>query len=60
MKAEKSNIMTLQAIPNTQPGGDHGAWFRFVYHCVFGPLFISQLPIANALKLIIVNKMKFL
>ena len=60
MNAEKSNIILLQAIPNTQAGGDHGAWFRVEYHSVLGPSFISQLPIANALKLMITNKMKLL
>tara|TARA_B110000459_G_C16474925_1_gene431497 strand:+ start:459 stop:632 length:174 start_codon:yes stop_codon:yes gene_type:complete len=51
MKAEKSSIILLHAMPKTQPGGDHGAWLRFVYHSVLGPSFMSQLPIPNALKL---------
>ena len=42
--------MVVQAIPKTQTGGDHGAWFKFIYQFVIGPLFISQLPIARALK----------
>ena len=60
MKNEKNNITLLQDKPKTHPGGDHGAWFRFLYHAVLGPSFIRTLPIANALKLMIINKTKFL
>lgn len=60
MKTEKNNITLPQDKPKTHPGGDHGAWFRFLYHAVLGPSFISMLPIANALKLMIMNKAKFL
>tara|TARA_B110000483_G_scaffold113967_1_gene138371 strand:+ start:574 stop:756 length:183 start_codon:yes stop_codon:yes gene_type:complete len=60
MKAEKSNMTLLHAIPKTQPGGDHGAWLRFMYHSDRGPLFMSQEPIANALKFMMINRMKLL
>jgi|TARA_B110001452_G_scaffold199829_1_gene169794 hypothetical protein len=55
MKTEKSSIILLHATPNTHPGGDQGAWLRFVYHSVLGPSFMSQVPIPNALKFIKIN-----
>jgi hypothetical protein len=50
MYIEKHIIMVVQATPKTQPGGVQGAWFKFIYHSVRGPLFMSQLPIPKAPK----------
>ena len=47
---EKHIIIVVQATPKTQPGGVQGAWLRLVYHSLFGPLFMSQLPIPRAPK----------
>lgn len=57
---EKQIIMLVQAAPKTQPGGVQGAFDRFKYQSVFGPLFMSQLPNANPPKLMNRNKIKYL
>ena len=57
---EKQIMMLVQAAPNTQPGGVQGAFDRFKYQSVFGPLFMSQLPNANPPKLMNRNKIKYL
>ena len=57
---EKQIIMLVQAAPKTQPGGVQGAFVRFKYQSVFGPLFMSQLPNANPPKLMSRNKIKYL
>ena len=57
---EKQIIMLVQAAPKTQPGGVQGAFVRFKYQSVFGPLFMSQLPKANPPKLMNRNKIKYL
>ena len=57
---EKQIIMLVQAAPKTQPGGVQGAFVRFKYQSVFGPLFMSQLPKANPAKLMNRNKIKYL
>ena len=57
---EKQIMMLVQAAPKTQPGGVQGAFDRFKYQSVFGPLFMSQLPNANAPKLMNRNKIKYL
>ena len=53
-------MMLVQAAPKTQPGGVQGAFVRFKYQSVFGPLFMSQLPNANPPKLMNRNKIKYL
>jgi hypothetical protein len=53
-------MMLVQAAPKTQPGGVQGAFDRFKYQSVFGPLFMSQLPNANPPKLMNRNKIKYL
>ncbi len=53
-------MMLVQAAPKTQPGGVHGALDKFKYQSVIGPLFISQLPIANPPKLMNRNNIKYL
>ena len=57
---EKQIMMLVQAAPKTQPGGVQGAFDRFKYQSVFGPLFMSQLPNANPPKLMNRNKIKYL
>mgnify|MGYP007103419264 FL=1 len=57
---EKQIMMLVQATPKTQPGGVQGAFDRFKYQSVFGPLFMSQLPNANPPKLMNRNKIKYL
>ena len=53
-------MIVVQAAPKTQPGGVQGAFDRFKYQSVFGPLFMSQLPNANPPKLMNRNKIKYL
>ena len=53
-------MMLVQAAPKTQPGGVHGALDKLKYQSVIGPLFISQLPIANPPKLMNRNNIKYL
>lgn len=50
MYIEKQIIIVVQASPKNQPGGVQGALFKLTYQLVIGPLFINQLPIANAPK----------
>ena len=57
---EKQIMIVVQAAPKTQPGGVQGAFDRFKYQSVFGPLFMSQLPNANPPKLMNRNKIKYL
>jgi len=57
---EKQIIMLVQAAPKTQPGGVQGAFVRFKYQSVLGPLFMSQPPNANPPKLMNRNKMRYL
>lgn len=51
--------MVLQATPNTQPEGVHGALFKPKYQSDVGPLFINQLPSAKPPKLMAKKSMKY-
>jgi|TARA_B110000093_G_scaffold142405_1_gene153476 hypothetical protein len=51
MKKVKQIITAVQAKPNTQPGGVHGAWFKLAYHSDETPGPVSKPPISNAPKL---------
>ena len=48
---EKAIIMVVQATPNIQFGGDHGAFSKLIYQSESGALFIKTTPIYNAKKL---------
>jgi hypothetical protein len=50
-------MIVVQAAPNTQPGGVHGALFNERYHSETTPFSVKNPPITNAPKLIAKNRM---
>lgn len=50
--------MLVQAAPKTQPGGVHGALFKPIYQSEVGPESINMVPIPNAPKFRIKNKIE--